>query len=585
MRTEDELRKMLSDAAQRAAGPSPDARARVGRAVRRQRAWRVGAVAGIAIALAALGVVSITRPEHRASVRVVSPGPSPSPSAVPGPEPDTTPSNASSQSDFVPAGFAAVSITFVSPEDGFVLGSAPCESGQCTVVLRTNDTGKSWHRIGAPPVAVTDKQGPGTVRAIRFATLDDGWVYGPDLWATHDGGRHWTKTHVDGEVEDLEASGGLAHYVVLAPGEPGFRYELASTPFSREEWALSPTTIPKGAAPVADAQIVLQGRNGWMLVDDRTVYAGARLTPTGWVSWQPPCVDTFGRAILLAPTTTSVVAVCREGDWGGQLPPGTGLYESTDSGDSFRRVASVPPSPSSAASPKPDTVVVGGARPNGKIGLYASFDRGATWSFVFDSTVLDLGFTTPTQGIGLAEYGPAGARQFVLSTDGGHHWKSSAFGPTEASIRRCATSDLKLALGDKVSEATQQRSLSLELTNVSSSTCSLFGYPGVSVLSADGAPLPLEYARTKDQMVTGNPPQHVTLPRGASAWVLINREGCTMQPSAMGASVRVIPPDERTPLSVDLPAWSIWTCPPGDTPNVVHVSPVVSTPAEALAQP
>ena len=429
MRTEDDLRRSLADAAQRATTGSANARARIGKRVRRQRAWRLGAVAGVVVALAAFGIVSITRPDHRASLRVVSPGPSPSPTAVPGPEPDTgsTTSAAAAGADAVPAGFAAISITFVSPKDGFVLGSAPCASGQCTVILRTDDTGKSWHRIGAPPVVVTNKENPGTVRAIRFATLDDGWAYGPDLWATHDGGRHWTKTHVDGEVEDLETSGGLAHYVVLAPGDPAFRYELASTPFHSEEWALSPTTIPKGAAPVADAQIVLQGRSGWMVVDDRTVYAGARLTPNGWVSWKPPCLDAFGRAILLAPTITNVVAVCREGDWGGQLPPGTGLYESTDGGDSFRRVASVPPSPTSAASPKPDAVVVGGPGPNGTIGLYASFDRGATWSLVHSGAVLDLGFTTPMQGIGLEADGPTGAKHFVLSTDGGHHWRSSPF--------------------------------------------------------------------------------------------------------------------------------------------------------------
>ncbi|MBV9932983.1 MAG: hypothetical protein JO367_01660, partial [Actinobacteria bacterium] len=67
MRTEDDLRRLLSDAAQRAAGPSPDARARVGRYVRRQRAWRLGAVAGVAIALVAFGLATLTRPDHRAS--------------------------------------------------------------------------------------------------------------------------------------------------------------------------------------------------------------------------------------------------------------------------------------------------------------------------------------------------------------------------------------------------------------------------------------------------------------------------------------------------------------------------------------
>jgi len=87
----------------------------------------------------------------------------------------------------VPAGFAATSITFVSPRDGFVLGDAPCVTPPCTVILRTSDTGKTWHRIGAPPVLLPASAGdpgdPTSARSIRFATTDDGWVFGPDLWA------------------------------------------------------------------------------------------------------------------------------------------------------------------------------------------------------------------------------------------------------------------------------------------------------------------------------------------------------------------------------------------------------------------
>src|SRR5581483_5765374 len=328
---------MLSDAAQRAAAPSPDARARVGRVVRRQRAWRVGAVAGVVIALAAFGIVSIARPDHHATVRVISPGPTPSPSAVPGPEPDTTPSNASAQSDFVPAGFAAVSITFVSPEDGFVLGSAPCAAAQpCTVILRTSDTGKTWHRIGAPPAQVSQPGGgDADISEIRFATADDGWVFGPKVWATHDGGEHWTAIPHDGDVKDLEASAGTAHMVVLAPPpDPDHQYEyrILSTPVSRDAWVASSTTIEKGAAPRADAQLVLQHRSGWLLINERVVYGGARLTPTGWVNWKPPCSEAMGPATLVAPTSTNLFAVCWEGVWGQPPAPGTGLYISDDAG-------------------------------------------------------------------------------------------------------------------------------------------------------------------------------------------------------------------------------------------------------------
>ena len=335
MRTEDELRQALSQAAQQAAAPATNARAAVGRRVRRQRALRLGAVAGVAAAIAAFALVSLTRPDHRASVRVVGPGPSPT--AVPGPQPDTSSSPATSQSGTVPAGFSAVSVTFVSPNDGFVLGSAPCATPSCTVILRTTDTGKTWHRIGAPPVAVPSDAAPGTAHRIRFATARDGWVFGPDLWSTHDGGDHWTRQQTDGDVEDLEASTGNAHMVVLVSTTNGATYRISSTPIASDEWTQSPTTLQKGAAPFGGAQIVLHGQSGWILISERTVQGGARLTDSGWVTWKPPCTETFGSAVLMAPTSTQLAAVCLEGVWGGNLPQGTGLYLSDDAGTSFSR--------------------------------------------------------------------------------------------------------------------------------------------------------------------------------------------------------------------------------------------------------
>jgi len=430
VRTEDDLRRLLSDAAQRAAGPSPDARARVGRYVRRQRAWRVGAVAGVAIALAAFGLASLTRPGHRASVRVVSPGPNPSPASVPGPEPDTRSSiSTTTPTGTVPAGFIAASITFVSPKDGFVLGSAPCLSARpCTVILRTSDTGRTWQRIPAPAADVGADNAPGSVSHIRFATTTDGWVYGPDLWATHDGGLRWSKIHVDGQVEDLEASAGVAHYIVLVSGDTPAQHELASTPIGHEAWELSANSLDQGAAPVADAHIVLQGRRGWVLVNARTVDAGARLTPDGWVLWHPPCADVFGPAALMAPTAGEVIALCSEGAWGGDKPPSNHLYFSANGGDSFARVRTDVPSPSlEAAAANADTVVVGRSSKD-KYELVATFDRGHTWTTVFSTAVVDpivdLGFTTPDQGVAIQPDADHHTSRLLLTTDGGHHWRA-----------------------------------------------------------------------------------------------------------------------------------------------------------------
>ena len=36
------------------------------------------------------------------------------------------------------------------------------------------------------------------VSSVRFANSHDGWVFGPELWATHDGGRTWHEVSVYG---------------------------------------------------------------------------------------------------------------------------------------------------------------------------------------------------------------------------------------------------------------------------------------------------------------------------------------------------------------------------------------------------
>jgi photosystem II stability/assembly factor-like uncharacterized protein len=434
VRTEDDLRRSLADAAQRAAAGTPEARARVGRLVRRQRAWRVGAVAGVVVALAAFGIVSITRPDHRASLRVVSPGPSPSPSAVPGPEPDTESSQpTAADSRAVPAGFVATSVTFVSPKDGFVLGRAHCATDPhgCTAIVRTSDNGKTWKSVNAPAdVGSTPYASP----KIRFATVNDGWLVGSEVWSTHDGGDTWVRVQLDaaatGTVIDLAASAGTVHVVTLRQAGDQFRYEIWSSPVGHDDWYRSPTTIPKGAAPVQDGQLVLHGGDGWVLLNERTVYAGAELHDRKWSLWKPPCADRGGPATLAASTSRDLVAVCQEGQWGGP-PPQTRLHVSHDGGATFTPGdAPLPQSAGEPATPRPNTVAL--ASSDGETAaIRASFDGAKTWSVVYRAPkfthLFELGFTTATQGIAIASSSDGATGELIMTTDGGHHWRVVPF--------------------------------------------------------------------------------------------------------------------------------------------------------------
>src|SRR5580658_2247417 len=108
----------------------------------------------------------------------------------------------------VPAGFAATSVTFVSADEAFVLGTAPCAHAPCTSIVRTLDRGGSWVGLPAPvvplgdPYANTDQA---AVWGIRFANPDDGFVFGNGLWETTDGGEQWTAAAgPGGSIVDLE---------------------------------------------------------------------------------------------------------------------------------------------------------------------------------------------------------------------------------------------------------------------------------------------------------------------------------------------------------------------------------------------
>ena len=94
----------------------------------------------------------------------------------------------------VPRGFAADSVTFVSPREAFVLGTAPCAVAPCTSIVRTLDRGASWRGVPAPVVKIGRPAVPGAaVWGIRFATRSHGFVFGTGLWVTTDGSAHWTQ--------------------------------------------------------------------------------------------------------------------------------------------------------------------------------------------------------------------------------------------------------------------------------------------------------------------------------------------------------------------------------------------------------
>jgi photosystem II stability/assembly factor-like uncharacterized protein len=323
----------------------------------------------------------------------------------------------------VPSSFRALSVTFVSPSEGWVLGSISCSTGRCPVLAHTTNAGHSWSLMAGPATTINPYPGmpdgmPG-VSAVRFADSHNGWIFGPELWATHDGGHTWTRVSIFGGhagiVLDLEATHGTAT-AVLYDGLTHFR--IATSPVAANSWAVVHQALGIGAGPVPELQLVLAGTSGWVLQNDRTVVNGARLVGGTWVGWFPACAGVIGPAQLAAVNSVDIFAVCDNGLW--STPSGEHLYRSTNGGVSFSHVGTtVPTYPADeAAAASLSTVVVAGNRGSSNV-LEATFNGGSTWTQVLtlpDGALADLGFTTTTQGVLIV------AGHLDMTRDGGHTW-------------------------------------------------------------------------------------------------------------------------------------------------------------------
>ena len=128
---------------------------------------------------------------------------------------------------------------------------------------------------------------------------------------------------------------------------------------------------------------------------------------------------------------------------------------------------------------------------------------------------------------------------------------------------RCVTGALGIRLGQP-GAAAGNRYLPIVFTNTSGTACTLYGYPGVSLLDASGKQIGTPASRE-----AGSTPKVVTVAPGASASAAVHTAAQGVAPSCGPTStqIRVYVPDERT--AVDLPAAL------ADCGGVFSVMPVV----------
>jgi len=439
-----------------------------GRARRRRTIRAVGTAAGacvvIAAAVTAPQIVSTLLPGGNSAAKVAGssgfPNPSPQRSgpgsshraASPTPRSSAEPTVASpsgpalsvsgSGQPAAPA-FRPTSVTFVSPAVGAVLGqaSSPCPRHACVSVAGTSTYGKSWYKVGAP--AAGPPNGAAGVSQIRFLDLRNGWAYGPQLFATHNGGQSWTQITglPPGRVIDLATVGDRAFAVVAACSGTGQDFAANCTSFQvlsaaadSDRWGLVPGTA--AAHQVSPGALQLTSQTGYLLAHG-TLYAG----PVNGQGWHPVPISSHGvppclrlarqsGAGLLAPQSGDLYLVCTSvpGRAGPVKPASLTLYSSSDGGHTWQAHGSVGTqgtATSLAVAPGGAIVLATSA------GLYYALASPGTISWYLANLTSQapaggysfVGMTTTLEGVAVPAN--SGLHEIFVTTDGGRTWQSS----------------------------------------------------------------------------------------------------------------------------------------------------------------
>ena len=295
----------------------------------------------------------------------------------------------------------------------------------------TTDAGANWSRVGLVPAQLA---GPNpAVSKVRFATKNDGWAFGPQLWSTHDGGHTWTAQTTPGPVYDVEASGGVAYLLEATCGtEPCIQGDrLMQTPVSTDRWtAISGPKLADGAGLLAP-----HGNTVWVVVNGGgTTTFDMVVGGSSWHRLTSPCAAAGDNLALVgvAPVSTTQLFELCAGDPGAGSETKVVLF-SSDGGLHATATSAAPPRGGIASGiAAASTAVVAVPAASGASYVYRTANGGHTWAMPLNQGdggvgYFDVGFTTATQGV--AVYGtPAQGNSALLMThDGGATWKPVTF--------------------------------------------------------------------------------------------------------------------------------------------------------------
>ena len=356
----------------------------------------------------------------------------------------------------VPPNFAASSVTFVSISTGWVIGQAgtpghcgPPKAYDCTSVAATDDGGSTWHGVPAP---VTSAPNSGTgVSQIRSLNGVSAWAFGPQLYATHDGGQHWAHIPTHGlRVTDLETVNGIVYAVWAQCTGTGAdfaagctTFSLYSSPAGTDDWSpiRGATGLQASGGAPGSAQLVLTGTTGYLMTPGGQLVSGPVTRPARWrtVTTLPgvpvslPCApgaaETGGHPLqaMLASTGPGLVLLCADQATGNQQSKT--LYYSANGGRSWSPAGQAPaPGIAMSLSGTPGGPVVVATSTGIDVSANAPGASGTlTWGTARGATAAGgysyVGMTTSLQGVAVPANASMDAVWFTY--DGGAHWVKS----------------------------------------------------------------------------------------------------------------------------------------------------------------
>ncbi|MDQ6714169.1 MAG: hypothetical protein M3Z28_13425 [Candidatus Dormibacteraeota bacterium] len=310
--------------------------------------------------------------------------------------------------------------TFVDASHGWLLG-AGCATGmqECRLtVQQTADGGQHWMASPAPDLPAYPVEGTSRWH-LRFGTPQDGWIYGPQLYATHDGGKTWTLARASSVVSLVSV--GQSVWALEGSCSNGCSLSLLRSADAGRSW--SSVNVPQLDHAGFAVTARVDDNHGWILAwGIETQPAGTLLrTSDGGVSWQAlraPCTPSLGESGAMgAASASNVWVVC-----GGM--PGAGqqlkqLGRSVDGGAEWTI------SDLSSSGYVADLAVTSASRAwlaFGRGPLSITVDGGHTWRTSIennDAGIAFVRFVDPLHGWA------ATAQQLYRTTDGGVHWPSA----------------------------------------------------------------------------------------------------------------------------------------------------------------